>query len=742
MNSSLAFSLSPLRTLLVVALASLGLVYALPASAATAQISATPTTIASGQSATVTWLCSNGTVTASIGGVGEVSLSGSMSVSPTITKTYTLTCTDSLSATAASVTVTVDAVGCYEESTVSVQGNYVYPNYNESSTYTIFEEEGANALNGGGTYDAQNHYQRCINECASASPTGTCNYKFVNDHTSGEQSLTKYHCMAVVPVAGELQSKPMQTQYNLAGQITKETIWWGIKWTASSGGTCVAPPPPPTVDLVATPTSISSGGTSKLTWTSTNADSCTNTFSSNTAVNNATTGVNVSPTVTTNYYITCSNEAGQVSDSARVTVGSAPDLTAGSILPTTTTAAVATTLNATTTNNGAATTGASFPVLFQRATTSGGANATNLGSTTTSVLAAGASRNVQYTTNTAAFPTAGTWYVRACSDQRTGGDLNGLITESNENNNCGAWTKITVAAGASYPNLTAGLPAPNSAVVSTATVFNSTITNSNATSTGRTFTNLFQFDNNVDHTTVYATKTDGSPILASDGTDTTSVSYTFPTTGTWYVRTCADTNTNMAGVVSESNEGDNCSAWRTVTVEPTPGASSLSCTATPATVTVGGTVAYSAIPTGLNPYSWVPSETGTPLGGTSANVSRTYNTAGNYGMTVTSNDGRVASCPAVVVGNPCSNPQLSISAEPDRVRTGTTATLTVSATGVSGSCTLSGPGINQTLVADQCVVDEITVTTPPISTQSVYTLTCGGSTAQTVVNVIPAYEVF
>ncbi len=42
------------------------------------------------------------------------------------------------------------------------------------------------------------------------------------------------------------------------------------------------------------------------------------------------------------------------------------------------------------------------------------------------------------------FPTTGIYYVRACVDKKDPSDV-GIIKESNENNNCGAWTKIKVS---------------------------------------------------------------------------------------------------------------------------------------------------------------------------------------------------------------------------------------------------------------------------------------------------------
>lgn len=80
----------------------------------------------------------------------------------------------------------------------------------------------------------------------------------------------------------------------------------------------VCPPPPPTVTLSATPSTINLGGSSTLSWTSTNATSCTAAFSSQ--VSGPQGSVSVSPIVTSNYTVTCKNSAGSGSDTTTVTV--------------------------------------------------------------------------------------------------------------------------------------------------------------------------------------------------------------------------------------------------------------------------------------------------------------------------------------------------------------------------------------------------------------------------------------
>lgn len=136
----------------------------------------------------------------------------------------------------------------------------------------------------------------------------------------------------------------------------------------------------------------------------------------------------------------CNYSAGTPSQEAEdsvtvtVTTPTMPDLTAGSITPTTAIAGTSQTFSATVSNIGASVARASA-TRFQRATSAEGAGATTINDVTTPAITAGGSivRSASYT-----FTSAGTYYVRACADTAT------AVSESNEGNNCGAWTAITV----------------------------------------------------------------------------------------------------------------------------------------------------------------------------------------------------------------------------------------------------------------------------------------------------------
>lgn len=121
-------------------------------------------------------------------------------------------------------------------------------------------------------------------------------------------------------------------------------------------------------------------------------------------------------------------------------------------------------------------------------------------------------------------------------------------------------------------DLTAGTVAPSTAIAGVPTSLSATISNTGTLGTGTSFTSLFQFDNDIDHTTsVFASQNSPTPAISAGSTANTSASYAFPNTGTWYVRACADNDTAFVSTITETNEGNNCGAWTPVTVVATTG---------------------------------------------------------------------------------------------------------------------------------------------------------------------------
>ena len=117
-------------------------------------------------------------------------------------------------------------------------------------------------------------------------------------------------------------------------------------------------------------------------------------------------------------------------------------------------------------------------------------------------------------------------------------------------------------------------------------------------------------------------------------------------------------------------------------------------------------------------------------------------------MQVSSSDGQTGQCmPYVTVGAPsCGTASVTLTATPSRVRedNNTGVALTFSASGVDTSCTITGPGVSQTVTPNACTVGSQSIQTPHISQQSIYRISCDGgeATAEAIVNIIPKFQEF
>jgi hypothetical protein len=227
---------------------------------------------------------------------------------------------------------------------------------------------------------------------------------------------------------------------------------WSVAYTAHSGtGTSASGnyyaltyATAPTASLTPSPSTINSGSSAALTWSSTNATSCTGTGFS---TGSATAGtISVSPTATTTYSVSCTGSLGSASQSATVNVALRPNLTAGAVTPTSGSTGQAVNFSSTVTNSGVATAGASNMSFLIRAQ---GASTLTVGTAAIGSLAAGASAVGSYSH---VFQGGGTYEVRACADyhpyQAGGGSV---VTESNESDNCGAWANVSIASAPEVP---------------------------------------------------------------------------------------------------------------------------------------------------------------------------------------------------------------------------------------------------------------------------------------------------
>lgn len=676
-------------------------------------MTANPTSILSGASSALTWSSTNATSCSLNQGIGGVATTGTRSVSPSGTTTYTVSCTGAGGTATASATVTVlplttatltrtpasivsgssatltwsstnanicvgngfDTLGA-TSGTVSTGALSSTTNYSVTCTGpSVGDTAGTWQADGTDVSDLScpatnsNNVYSVVQNCPSNPSGKTCNTATsnvckINVVTNGASCLVTtslYQCrgggitpgssaIAFATVVVTTPDEPWVSQgcgvitqsYNASCNKFAEpldmTCPAGSRMDAQDSYTCPIAtnnnpfkssrrcvvdatcrvPVAPTVTLTASPTSVEKGAASTLTWSSTNANSCTGTgFSAGGATSGSvSTGA---LTATTNYSVSCTGTGGTGTDSETVTV-----------------------------------------------------------------------------TN------------------------------------------------ASLPDLTAGAVSPSAATEDSAVTLSSSVVNGGSRATGTSFPNIFQIENGaiISANTVSTLPPGGSSVL--------SASHTFTSAGTYRVRACVDNNSSWIGSITESNEGNNCGEYTSITV---PACSGVGCTGYPGTLScsvsnsnplVGQTVTYTATPGGgaTGPYVWTPSDGVTGLG-TASTASRTFPNPGDYTMNVSSATGASASCtPRVSVG--CGVASASITASPARVKKGTTATLTIpSLSGVDGTCTVTGPGVNRTFTASGCSVPATSFPTGPINTLSTYTLSCDSeATAKVIVNVVPAFQEF
>jgi hypothetical protein len=237
----------------------------------TVNLSASPTSIAYGASSILNWSSANAdSCSASGSWSGPRTLSGSESTGAlTVTATYTLTCTGAGGSTSQSVTVTVAPPPV---PTVTLSANPASIAYGASSTLAWTSID-ATSCSASGAWSG-------VKALSGSESTGT-----------------------------------------LTGSASYTLTCTGAGGSASRSVTVtVASPPPPTVTLSANPATVTRGGSSTLSWTTTNAESCTASGawsgSKPTSGSESTGPLGASAT----YTLTCAGAGGSASRSVTVTV--------------------------------------------------------------------------------------------------------------------------------------------------------------------------------------------------------------------------------------------------------------------------------------------------------------------------------------------------------------------------------------------------------------------------------------
>ena len=248
----------------------------------TASLSATVSSLASGGSTTLTWSSTNATAcTASGGWSGTLAASGTQSTGAlTATTTYSLTCTGpGGTSPTASATVTVTA---------------------PTPTVTL-----------------------------TASPTSVASGA---TSTLTWSSTNATACTAGGGWGGTLAASGTQTTAALTATTSYSLTCTGSGGTSApvtATVTVAAAPAVPVVTLTAAPTSVTSGTSATLTWSSTNATACTASGGWNGALATSGTQTTAALTATTTYSLTCAGPGGtSAAKTATVTVTPPPAPTA------------------------------------------------------------------------------------------------------------------------------------------------------------------------------------------------------------------------------------------------------------------------------------------------------------------------------------------------------------------------------------------------------------------------------
>jgi len=245
-------------------------------------ITANPMTIPVGSSTTLAWNSDNAdSCTASNGWSGTKALDGAQQVAPAVTTTYTITCEGDGGSANDSVTVTVTQSEP-EDPTLDLTANPTTIDEGSSSLLSWTTTNATSCEKSGGWSGATT-----TSGTLSVSPTATTT--FAMECTGPGGSISDSVTVNVRLVPDE--------------------------------------PDEPTVNLVAAPTTVhensAGNATTTLTWTTTNATSCTasgGAFTGSKAVNGSQT---VTPSATTTYSLDCTGPGGNANDS--VTVNFVPE---------------------------------------------------------------------------------------------------------------------------------------------------------------------------------------------------------------------------------------------------------------------------------------------------------------------------------------------------------------------------------------------------------------------------------
>jgi RHS repeat-associated protein len=301
-------------------------------------VTAAPTSITQGESSTLTWSSTNAESVIIDNGIGQVNASGSLAVSPSATTTYMITATNAAGSVTDTATISVippPIVDITADPVSIILGAGATLSWTSTDADTVSIDNGIGQVPPSGSL--------------AVSPTATTTYTITASNASGTATDAATISVLVPPTAsissdrtsivlGESVTLAWTAsnadtvtidngigQVDPSGSITvspSETTTYTITATNAAGSATdsvtISVILPPTVDISASPSSITLGEDTTLSWTSTSADTVTiDNGIGDVAPNDS---LIVSPTRTTTYTITATNSAGSAQSSATVTL--------------------------------------------------------------------------------------------------------------------------------------------------------------------------------------------------------------------------------------------------------------------------------------------------------------------------------------------------------------------------------------------------------------------------------------
>lgn len=315
---------------------------------------ANPATIALGASSTLTWDSTDADeCTASNGWSGGKTVDGSQSVSPATTTTYTLGCHNENGTTSKSVTVTVTGGGDDDPPALAFAANPSSITEGASSTLTWDSTDAdsctaSNGWSGNKSLDGNQSVSPATTttytlSCSNENGTTTDSETVTVTAATGSAPLLSFTASSsTIPEGGTSTlawdstnadtcvasngwsgSKPLDGNENVSPTTTTTyTLSCGNEFGTTTDSEAVTVTPAstttaPTLTFDANPNSITEGASTTLTWSSTDADSCTASDGWAGAV--ATSGTtSFAPTTTTTYTLMCSGPGGTTSPQSEV----------------------------------------------------------------------------------------------------------------------------------------------------------------------------------------------------------------------------------------------------------------------------------------------------------------------------------------------------------------------------------------------------------------------------------------